>query len=90
MDQSEVGMAKLRQWAAEEGLSDRVTTHVADLAEFDMGPNHGFDLIVSIFAHTPPDVRGPLHARVARALRPGGWFILEAYHPANSYVMRST
>ena len=79
VDQSAVGLAKARTLAAERGVTLR--TQVADLATFDLGTTR-WDVIVSIWAHTPPSIRKPLHRRCVEALRPGGLFLLEAYTPA--------
>jgi hypothetical protein len=38
-------------------------------------------VVTSIFCHLPPVIRRPLYAAVARALRPGGVLVLEAYTP---------
>lgn len=78
VDLTEAGMAKAASLATERGVE--LTTIVADLADYDLGENR-WDLIVSIFAHTPPPVRVRLHALIARALRPSGRLILEAYTP---------
>ena len=78
VDFSEAGVAKADQLAAERGVS--LTTVVADLGEFDLGEQR-WDLIVSVFAHTPPPVRKRVHGQIAAALRPGGMFVLEAYTP---------
>ena len=78
VDLTEAGMAKAARRAAERGVE--ISTVVADLADFDLGET-SWDLIVSIFAHTPPPVRRRLHASIASALRPGGRFVLEAYTP---------
>ncbi len=78
VDLSGVGLDKARAFAAERGTS--ITIEVADLARYDPGTAR-WDAIVSIWAHVPPAIRGPLHARVAEALRPGGLFLLEAYTP---------
>lgn len=78
VDQSASGMRKARELAASRGVA--IETVVADLSEWEMGEGR-WDAIVSIFAHMPPAVRGPLHRRVVRALRPGGVFLLEAYTP---------
>lgn len=78
VDLSPVGLAKAQQLASERGV--RITTQVADLAEFDLGAS-AWDGIVSIFAHVPADVRAPLHRRVVSALRAGGVLVLEAYTP---------
>ncbi len=78
VDMSERGVAKAQQLAEDRGVE--VQTIVADLASFDLGTDR-WDLIVSIFAHTPPRTRAGIHSSVATALRPGGHFILEAYTP---------
>ena len=78
VDLTEAGLAKAERLAAERGVE--LTTVVADLADYDLGTDR-WDLIVSIFAHTPPPVRGRIHGAVAAALRPGGRLILEAYTP---------
>lgn len=78
VDLSRVGLDKALALAVERHTS--ITTEVADLATYDPGLER-WDAVVSIWAHVPPPVRGPLHARVVRALRPGGLFLLEAYTP---------
>ncbi|GAB5536192.1 MAG: class I SAM-dependent methyltransferase [Rubricoccaceae bacterium] len=78
VDLSEVGLERARQLAAERGVE--IETQVADLGAFEIEPG-AWDCIVSIFAHTPAEVRRDLHAQVAAGLRPGGAFVLEAYTP---------
>lgn len=78
VDQSEVGMAKLRERAAAEQLV--VNAVVADLAEFDFGAAR-WSAIVSIFCHLPSALRVDVHRRATHALAPGGRLILEAYTP---------
>lgn len=78
VDLAKSGMAKASRLAARRDVE--LTTVVADLAEFDLGESR-WDLIVSIFAHTPSPIRAKVHAHVASALRPHGVFILEAYTP---------
>ncbi len=80
VDLSKVGLEKARSLAAEEGLT--IATEVCDLANWPLGEQQ-WDLIVSIWAHTPAQVRGHIHSQVYKALKPGGLFILEAYTPAN-------
>lgn len=79
VDQSAVGMAKAREWAAQRGLT--LATAAADLATFAIERGR-WSGIVSIFCHLPPAVRRPLHAACVQGLRPGGVFVLEAYTPA--------
>jgi len=78
VDLTESGMAKAERLAAQRGVA--LTTVVADLADFDLGENR-WDMIVSIFAHTPPAIRAKVHADIATALRPDGVLVLEAYTP---------
>ncbi len=78
VDLSDIGVAKTLHFAASQGVT--VHAQVGDLADFVIEPQ-SFDLIVSIFAHTPSALRGSLHQRVVNGLRPGGIFILEAYRP---------
>lgn len=78
VDQSKVGLDKFETQAREEGL--KVQADVADLAHYELGEEK-WGLVVSIWCHVPPALRRDLHARVVRALAPGGLLILEAYHP---------
>jgi SAM-dependent methyltransferase len=79
VDQSEVGLEKLRRRGEDRGL--RIQTQQADLREFVIEPR-AWSGIVSIFCHLPPDIRIPLHSAIAAGLRPGGVFLLEAYTPS--------
>jgi SAM-dependent methyltransferase len=78
VDFSRAGLARAAQLAGERGV--RVELVEADLATFELGDD-AWSGIVSIWAHTPADVRRRVHAAVPRALRAGGVFILEAYRP---------
>lgn len=78
VDLTSAGMNKAARLARERDVP--LTTVVADLADYDLGESQ-WDLIVSIFAHTPAPVRAKVHGGIATALRPGGRFVLEAYTP---------
>ncbi len=78
VDISSVGLVKAAGLAAERGVALR--TEVADLSAYPIAPG-AWDGIVSIFAHVPRVVRGPLHRRVVEGLAPGGVLLLEAYTP---------
>lgn len=78
VDGSAVGLAKAQRHAAARGV--RLETVVADLRSYDLGQAR-WDAIVSIWCHLPPPLRASLHPRIAAALRPGGVFLLEHYHP---------
>ena len=78
VDLSDVGLARARQLADARGVE--IETRAADLGTFAIEPG-AWDCIVSVFAHTPADVRRRLHAAVPVGLAPGGAFVLEAYTP---------
>ena len=78
MDASEVGLQKARALAGERGVA--VGTVLGDLA--DWAPEAGsFDAVVLTYVHLPPSIRQAAHQRLASGLRPGGWLILESFHP---------
>jgi 2-polyprenyl-3-methyl-5-hydroxy-6-metoxy-1,4-benzoquinol methylase len=78
VDVSAVGMQKAQKLALERGVS--IETVVADLADFEIEEN-SFNAVISIFAHVPPAIRGPLHRKIVNGLKPGGMLVLEAYTP---------
>ncbi|MCU0701520.1 MAG: class I SAM-dependent methyltransferase [Myxococcaceae bacterium] len=78
VDLSPIGLEKAARLAQERGV--RLTTRVADLADFDLGQER-WGAIVSIWCHLPAWVRAKVHGAVAHALVPGGHFVLEAYTP---------
>jgi SAM-dependent methyltransferase len=82
VDVAEVGLAKARQLALAQGdaVSARLRTQWADLAEWQP-PAAQFDAVVLTYVHLPSSFRAQAHQRLAAALKPGGWLILEAFHP---------
>ena len=78
VDFSTEGLRKAERLAREQHVELR-TVH-ADLATYEPEVE-AFTGVVAIFAHLPPAVRKQVHAWIARALLPGGVFILEAYTP---------
>ncbi len=78
VDSSSVGLEKGKRLAAERGVQVRYVH--ADLADFDIEPNH-WQGVVSIFAHIPPEARKRVHRQVVAGLVPGGVLLLEAYTP---------
>lgn len=79
LDASPVGLEKAQLLASQHAVS--LETRLSDLTKEDIG-DKTWDLIVSIFFHLPTPERHALHQRIARALRPGGRVVLEAYTPA--------
>ena len=78
MDGSAVGLQKAQALAKQHGVE--ITTVVGDLADWVPAPG-AFDAVVLTYVHLPAAIRAGAHRRIARALRPGGWLILEAFHP---------
>ena len=79
IEQSEKGVAKTLRLALQRGVI--VMAERGELENFNIQPN-SWDLVVSIYAHTPQELRRKLHRQVVAGLKPGGVFILEAYTPA--------
>lgn len=78
VDGSSVGLEKLRAFAESSGVT--VETVHSDLRDFEI-KSDTWDGIVSIWCHTPGDLRKKLHRGAVLGLRSGGAFILESYRP---------
>ena len=78
MDSASVGLAKTARWAAANGVA--VQTVCADLVDWTP-PAASFDAVALIFVHLPSAWRRNAHRRLAAALVPGGWLLLECFHP---------
>ncbi len=78
IDQSSVGLEKLKKLAATQNVS--VETIVADLSNFKFEHN-SWDAIVSIWCHLPKILRVQVHKSCIFSLRHNGIFLLEAYSP---------
>ena len=76
VDQSATGLRKCAQLAESRGVGVNVLH--ADLADYRPEPA-GFDALVLVFVHLPPDLRRRVHQRLLAALRPGGVLILEGF-----------
>ena len=79
VDSSSAGVAKTLKLAESHGITVHAT--VGDLADYFI-ERTTWDVIVSIFAHTPPPIRRRIHQQVVKGLRHGGVYLLEAYTPA--------
>jgi len=77
VDLSEVGLNKARDLARKRGVT--IQTVQADLEHYEIEAESQ-DLIVSIYCHLPDAIRKLVHERAEVALKPGGLFILEAFH----------
>lgn len=78
-DIAEVGVAKARRFAAEQGVE--VNFSVADCDSFGWRAA-AYDAVVAIFVQfADPAQRARLFARMAESLRPGGVLVLQGYTP---------
>lgn len=78
VDASRVGVEKARALAATRGVA--LDIRLGDLEEFAPAP-HSVDVVAAIYLHLPAPLRRRVHGRMLEALAPGGWFVLEAFHP---------
>jgi SAM-dependent methyltransferase len=78
VDNSRVGLEKAQRLALENGVSLR--TAWVDLADWSPEPV-SVDAVVLIYVHLPASFRLRAHQALAKGLKPGGWLILEAFHP---------
>jgi SAM-dependent methyltransferase len=80
VDFSQVAVEKGRRIAAERGLD--VDFVVADLLEHDPG-EQAFDLVIVFYLQLPADELGAVLSRAARAVAPGGTFLLVGHDLRN-------
>ena len=78
VDSSPIAMEKTQALAQKHGV--QVTSIVADLAEFTLGPKQ-YDAVISIFCHLLPPLRKKIHSDVVKSLKDDGIFLLEGYTP---------
>lgn len=79
VDRSALAVEKAQALARSRGVS--LEAEVADLFQWRW-PVDVCDVVVSVFFHLASPRREAMHARMVRALRPGGWLILEAFSKA--------
>lgn len=78
-DIAEVGVAKARRLAAQQGVS--VNYAVADCDSYDYGEAR-YDGVAAIFVQfADPAMRARLFAHIERCLKPGGTLVLYGYTP---------
>lgn len=79
VDGSQVALDKAARLARERGVT--LNTVCADLVTWDWG-TEVYDAVVGIFIQfAGPRLRPVLFQRAAQALKPGGYFLLQGYHP---------
>lgn len=79
IDLSPVGLAKLHKTANDLGLS-LLTVTPTDVMDYHFMENE-YDLITAIWFHGPDQFKDYVFKNVKKALKPGGYFLVEAYRP---------
>jgi SAM-dependent methyltransferase len=80
VDYSGVAIDKARARAARDGVD--VDFVQADLVEYEPEPV-AFDLVLVLYLHIPANERPGVHAKAARAVAPGGTFLLLGHDLTN-------
>ena len=80
VDFADVGLAKGARLAEERGV--QVAFVAADLLEYEP-PSGAFDLVAVLYLHLPAAERRLVHARLARALAPGGTLLVVGHDTTN-------
>ena len=82
IDFSDVAIEKGKRLAAARKVADKVDFKIADLRGYE--PEfHQFDLVALMYLQIPRGEREPIFVRAARAVAPGGTFLLVAHDSAN-------
>lgn len=82
VDFSDVALEKAKQLAAARGVSDRIDFQEADLRNYEPEAQT-FALVALIYLQIPQAELIPIITRAARAVAPGGTFLLVAHDSAN-------
>lgn len=82
VDFSDVALAKGRQLATERGVAARIDFEEADLRGYEPG-ERAHDLVAVAYLQIPQAELAPILARAARAVAPGGTFLLVGHDSAN-------
>lgn len=81
VDWSPVGLANGKAKAVDAGVE--VEWLERDLFAWSP-PARSFDLVAIVYLHLPPDERGPVYARAAAAVAPGGRMLVVGHHPLHA------
>lgn len=82
IDFSDLAIGKARQLAAARHAASRIAFEVADLRTCTF-PQESFELVALIYLQIPPIELTPILERAARAVAPGGTFLLIGHDPSN-------
>ena len=80
-DFSPVGVEKARKLAADRGVTANYSTQIGELSGWNWDAVQ-YDVIAAIFIQfATPAERAHMFAGICRALKPGGWLLMEGYRP---------
>jgi SAM-dependent methyltransferase len=82
IDFSDVAIEKGKRLAAARQVADKVDFQIVDLRGYEPEV-HQFDLVALMYLQIPRAEREPIFIRAARAVAPGGTFLLVAHDSAN-------
>lgn len=82
IDLSDVAVEKGKRLAAARDVSDRIEFRQADLRTYEPG-NYHFDLVALIYLQIPQADLFPILIQAAKAVAPGGTFLLVAHDSRN-------
>lgn len=82
VDFSDVAIEKGTRLAAARKIADKIDFQVADLRGYEPEAHH-FGLVALIYLQIPQAELAPILARAAKAVAPGGTFLLVAHDSAN-------
>jgi SAM-dependent methyltransferase len=82
VDFSDVAIEKGRRLATARNVADKIEFVVADLIDYPFETD-SFDLVLVIYLQLPQHELAPIIRRAARAVAPGGTFLVVAHDSAN-------
>ncbi|WP_454629279.1 SAM-dependent methyltransferase [Bradyrhizobium cenepequi] len=82
IDFADVAIDKAKDLAAARKVTDKIDFQVADLRDYEPDV-HRFDLVAVMYLQIPQAELAPILVRAARAVAPGGTFLLVAHDSAN-------
>jgi SAM-dependent methyltransferase len=82
VDFSDVAIEKAKHLAASRNVADRIAFEVADLCLYEPEAQ-AYDLVAVFYLQIPQNELVPILTRAARAVAPGGTFLLVAHDSAN-------
>jgi len=76
------GLERATEWAVERGVTERLTTVIADVTTYQPEPD-SVDVLLVAYLQLPADARRQALSNAVRAVRPGGLLVLVAHDSSN-------